>query len=184
MAKRDHRIFNERHAKRNNAHGITLIELGFIVGIIAVIVVGVLTIYNTVTKQQAVTDVTGDAASIRTAVATWGSGGWLKLPEGFVPPATSEGIERELTSWKQLSAHLPGDLGRIASTADGAILTNVNSNWEDAEYGLKVDDPYLWTLQITGIPDEQDAQVLAMRLEEGSVKTVVSGKTVSAQYTL
>ena len=183
MAKNQSPAVNGRHA-RSNAHGITLIELGFVVGIISVIVVAVLTIYNTVSKQQAVTEVTGDAAAIRTAVSTWGSGGWLKLPEGVVTPASSEGIDRELTSWNQISAYLPGDLGRIAETVKGATLTNVNSNWEDAQYGLKVDDPYLWTLEITGIPNFEDAQVLAMRLEEGSVKAVVSGKTVAVQYTL
>lgn len=169
--------------RRKNA-GVTLIELGFVVGIIAVIVVGVLTIYTSVTRQQAVTKVTTDVAAIKTALTAWTSGRWLQIPDGYMVPQDSVGVEREWKNWSQLSAYLPGDLGRQASASTGQVLTKVNNNWSDVQYEFEVNDPYLWTLTVSPIPSEADAQTLGRRLEEGSEMITVTADSVAVQYPL
>ena len=175
-------------AKRNT--GITLIELGFVVGIIAVIVVGVLTIYNSVTAQQAVTDVTSDIAAIRTAVSTWASGRPLNTPKEQQPVGV-EGVDYIWDKWADISNYLPGDLGQVADNTQSTTLTMVNSNWPDVEYQFDVDaqNPYLWTLTIAMIPDQDDAQTLGKRLGEGAVMTKVvpagpDASSVAVTYSL
>ena len=179
----------ERNRSRRHA-GITLIELGFVVGIIAVIVVGVLTIYNSVTAQQAVTDVTSDVAAIRTAVSTWASGRPLNTPKEQQPVGV-EGVDYVWDKWADISNCLPGDLGQVAESTQSTTLTKVNSNWPDVEYQFDVDsqNPYLWTLTIAMIPDQDDAQTLGKRLGEGAEMTKVvsagpDSSSVAVTYSL
>ena len=163
--------------------GVTLIELGFVVGIIAIIVVAVLAIYNAVKSAQEVTDATQDVAAIRQAVAQWSGGGPLREdnPNLF---STAQ-IDRVLGSWVQLAEYLPGNLGKQAANTPGPLLEDVN-NWPNGTYQFTVDaeSPYLWTLEITQIPDGS-VQTLAMRLEEGAEDVLqAAGMTVTVQYRL
>lgn len=172
-----------RRLALGKSRGITLIELGFVVGIIAIIVVAVLAIYNAVKRTQEVTEVTTDVAAVRQAVATWSSGGPLREDNpNLISTAT---IERSLESWDQLAEYLPGNLGKQAKNTNGTILEDVN-NWPNGTYRFEVDpgSPYLWTFEITEIPDGS-VQTLAMRLEEGAEDVLqASGMIVQVQYRL
>ena len=165
-------ILNSFHAVRKarpntgRNKGVTLIELAFVIGIIAIVLVAVLGIYNIVKRSQTLTDVTSDVAVIRQAVSTWASGGPITrtqqdLDRGF----------RSLTGWSQLSGFLPGSLGQQASTTqDGDVLTAVNS-W-GCTYDLQIDaqanDRYKWSLEIDKIPTDV-LNALATRLREGVI---------------
>ena len=141
---------------RRGANGLTLIELGFVIIILAVIVAVALTYYNTLSRNKEVTDVVTDVANIRQAVSSWAGGLPLRRQLGRAGP-TSDALsaEEELTTWNELSALLPGSLGALAGSDAGNSTTLANVNpWLNSTYTFDVDDtnPYLWTLTITNIP--------------------------------
>ena len=165
-------IFNSFHtapkARPNTGRnkGVTLIELAFVIGIIAIILVAVLGIYNVVKRSQTLTDVTSDVAMIRQAVSTWASGGPITRSQ-----ADQDRGFNSLTSWDQLAGLLPGSLGQQAGAAEDATeLTAVNS-W-GCTYRLVIDpsdtDRYKWSLQIEKIPTDV-LNALATRLRDGVV---------------
>ena len=135
--------------------GITLIELGFVVGIIAIIVVGVLAIYNAVKRSQEVTEVVGQVAQIRQAVSNWAGGGSLKVETRQVNAdgSVSTSTTRELQNFSQLSVFLAGTLKAEASNQQGLVIDNVN-NWPGSTYTLAIDpaNSNLWTIAITEVP--------------------------------
>lgn len=142
-------------AQRRRSGGITLIELGFVVGIIAIIVVGVLAIYNAVKRSQEVTEVVGQVAQIRQAVSNWAGGGSLKVETRTVGQdgTVSAQTTRQLQNFSQLSVFLAGTLKSQASNQSGLTIENVN-NWPGSSYVLAIDpsNSNLWTITITEIP--------------------------------
>ena len=161
--------FHAAHKARPNTgrnKGVTLIELAFVIGIIAIILVAVLGIYNVVKTSQTLTDVTSDVAVIRQAVSTWASGGPITRSQEDL----NRGFE-SLTGWGQLSGFLPGSLGQQArNIQDGNVLTAVNS-W-GCTYDFQIDggdeDRYKWSIEIDKIPTDV-LNALATRLREGVV---------------
>lgn len=143
-----------RHPPRRT-RGITLIELGFVVGIIAIIVVGVLAIYNAVKRSQEVTEVVGQVAQIRQAVSNWAGGGSLKVETRLVNAdgSVTTSTTRELQNFSQLSVFLAGTLKAEASNQQGLVIDNVN-NWPGSTYTLAIDpaNSNLWTIAITEVP--------------------------------
>ena len=141
---------------RRGVKGLTLIELGFVIIILAVIVAVALTYYNTLSRNKEVTDVVTDVANIRQAVSSWAGGLPLRRQLGRAGPTSSAlSAQEELTTWNELAALLPGNLGALAGSDAGNSTTLANVNpWLNSTYTFDVDDtnPYLWTLTITNIP--------------------------------
>lgn len=172
-------ILNSLHAAQRarpntgRNKGVTLIELAFVIGIIAVILVAVLGIYNVVKRSQTLTDVTSDVAVIRQAVSTWASGGPITY--------TANDIDRgfaSLTGWDQLAGFLPGSLGQQArdGSVDG-VLTAVNSWGCTYELEFYEEDQYKWSLTVDEVPTDV-LNTLASRLREGVVADEGEGDTV------
>ncbi len=165
---------------RRRTRGITLIELGFVVGIIAIIVVGVLSIYNAVKRSQEVTEVVGQVAQIRQAVSNWAGGGSLRVESRVINAdgTTSASTTRQLENFSQLAVFLAGKLRSQASNQSGLIIENVN-NWPGSTYTLAIDssNSNLWTITITEIPLGA-AEPLGDRLRNSAeqVGSAVSGE--------
>ena len=157
--------------KTGRSRGVTLIELAFVIAIIAIVLVAVLGLYTVVKRTQELTEVTSDVAAIRQAVSTWASGGPL-IERGF-------GLA-PLESWDQLAGFLPGSLGQQAAKTSGTDLTNVNSL--GCSYSILVDtnDHYKWTLSVADLPGDA-VDVLATRLRDGVVADTTGdgGDTIS-----
>ena len=169
------RLHTARGARPSNGRnkGVTLIELAFVIGIIAVILVAVLGIYNVVKQSQTLTDVTSDVAVIRQAVSTWASGGPITY--------SAQDIDRgftSLTGWDQLAGFLPGSLGQQAREGgvDG-VLTAVNSWGCTYELEFYEDDQYKWSLTVDQVPTDV-LNALATRLREGVVADQGEGETL------
>ena len=151
--------------KASLCKGVTLIELAFVIAIIAIILVAVLGLYRVVKGSQELTEVTSDVAAIRQAVSTWASGG----------PLTNSGDIPSLDSWDQLAGFLPGTLGRQARNAGTEMsLTNVNSWGSTYDFAIDADDFYKWTLTVTSVPTDV-VDVLATRLRDGVAADVTAG---------
>ena len=151
--------------KASLCKGVTLIELAFVIAIIAIILVAVLGLYKVVKGSQQLTEVTSDVAAIRQAVSAWASGG----------PLTNSGDIPSLDSWDQLAGFLPGILGRRARN-DGTemSLMNVNSWGSTYDFALDGDDFYKWTLTITSVPTDM-VDTLATRLRDGAAADETAG---------
>lgn len=159
--------------KSGRNKGVTLIELAFVIGIIAVILVGVMGVYNTVQRSQTLSDVTTDVAVIRQAVSTWARGGPITYSAADIDRGFTS-----LTDWGQLAGFLPGDLGELARRGgDDRVLTAANS-WE-CTYELEFyeDDPYRWSLKIDRLPTDV-MNALANSLREGVVADQGEGDTL------
>ena len=149
-----------RSAAPRGARGLTLIELGFVIIILAVIVAVALAFYNTVSTNKKITDVVTDVASVRSAVTQYAGGNPLIGPLGRSDPT---GVSPALFSrekgdfnWDELAQFLPGRLGAQAALEGGKDLANANP-WKST-YTLDVvgDSPsYQWTLRITAIPSNE-----------------------------
>ena len=158
-------------AHRNR--GVTLIELAFVIGIIAVILVSVMGVYNIVQRNQTLSDVTTDVAVIRQAVSTWARGG----PITYSATDINRGFT-SLTGWDQLAGFLPGSLGDEArEVGNETVLTAANS-WE-CTYELEFyeSDRYRWSLRIDKLPTDV-LNALANSLREGVVADQGEGDTL------
>ena len=163
-------------ASQRGATGLTLIELGFVIVILAVIVALVLGFYNTLSKNKQVADVVTDVANIRQAVSTWSGG----LPLTEVTIARDGTTRAQLRNWGQLADVLSGRLAVLARNKTSDQLDGANA-W-DSTYTIEVgnttgegDDAVTtggstWTLTIDKIPPD-----LAPRLRD---RLVAAGEYV------
>ena len=140
---------------RHNAKGLTLIELGFVIAIVAVIIAVALQLYNTLSGNKQVTDVVTDVANIRQAVSSWAGGLPLRRKLGRAA-ATGSALsgEEELLTWNELAAQLPGRLGALAGSDKGGTKTLADVNpWDGSTYTFQIlANPYQWKLTISGVP--------------------------------
>ena len=165
-------VHSASRQKTGRNTGVTLIELAFVIAIIAIVLVAVLGLYTVVKRTQELTEVTSDVAAIRQAVSTWASGG---------PLSGRDGLD-DLTRWNQLAGFLPGNLGRQAAATDSTTLMNVNSMGCSYTINANPDaaDRYKWSLQVSQLPGDA-VDVLATRLRDGVVAdtTDANGAAVS-----
>lgn len=144
------------------SRGLTLIELGFVIIILAVIVAVALGFYNTLSRNKEITDVVTDVATIRQAVSSYAGGLPLTGPIG--KDLAGEDVQREPLTWNALASLLPGRLGTKAGSNDGRGLTISNANAWQSSYQLQTNiegNPYYWNLIVTNVPVD-----LAERVKE------------------
>ena len=143
------------------ARGVTLIELAFVISIIAIIVVAALAIFNAVSASQNRTTALQNVGSIRAAVSTWAGDKSLDFDE-------ADGLQ----DLSQLRPWLPGRLGTNA--AAGLMLSRANP-WQ-GDYEIQSADagatgagphPYRFVLVIHDVPGAE-AQALCRQLVEGA----------------
>lgn len=160
----------------SRSRGVTLIELSFVIGIIAIIVVAALAVYNAVRNSQDLTTVVSDVSAIRTAVSNWAG----NEPIFRVGSAQADPSVTELDNLEQLNRLLPGKLRELARPQD-RILEGANpwqGNYEvnqqtDATVDLNGQpvainpNPFVFQIKITNIPRTQH-EPLRRRLEEGA----------------
>lgn len=157
-------------------HGLTLIELGFVIIILAVIVAVALGFYNTLSRNKEITDVVTDVANIRQAISSYAGG--LPLTGAIGEDLAGEDVQRKPLNWNALASLLPGRLGTKAGSTDGAGLIISNANAWQSSYQIQtgVDgNPYYWNLIVTNIPVD-----LAERVKE---KLANSGRAVPTDQT-
>ena len=138
-------------AASDRAKGLTLIELGFVIIILATIVAVALTFYNSLSRNKEVTDTVTDVANIRQAVSSYAGG--LPLIGVIGQDANGENVSRDAPAWQDLSPLLPGRLSVRARNIDSTELANANA-W-GSTYRLIVlpADPFTWALTINEIKD-------------------------------
>lgn len=134
------------------AKGLTLIELGFVIIILATIVAVALTFYNSVSRNKEVTDTVTDVANIRQAVSSYAAGLPLIGTIGTELDGTTP-VTRQGPTWDQLWPLLPGRLSSRARNSTSTELSSANA-W-DSTYRLVVvaNQPFYWDLVINNIPD-------------------------------
>ena len=169
----------------SRCRGVTLIELSFVIGIIAIIVVAALAVYNAVRNSQDLTTAVSDVSAIRTAVSNWAGNEPI-----FVTTNTggNQTTNSRLTNGLQLQRLLPGKLRDAARNPNAGggqnevTLSQVNP-WQgnysimQAVNGLQATgatdaenlsgNPFVFMIEITEIPTSQ-FEPLRRRLEEGS----------------
>ena len=151
----------EKHLGRREPVGIGLVELGFVIAIIAVFVVAALTIFNSVKNSQDRATALQEVASIRSAVATWAGGKELRINDGG------------LTQAQQLGPWLPGRLGERAKGVQDLRVPGANPWNGDYEIsqvtgeGAGSNSQYRFNLLIRGVPWDQ-AQSICRQLRDGA----------------
>ena len=154
------------HNLGHRESGLALAELALPIGMIAIIVVGGIIIFNTVRGAQDRSTALANVGVIRSAVATWAGDEPLRMD-------TEDG----LLNAAQLRPWLPGRLGNRAKSS-GLALSEANP-WdgdyviEPAPPGASADGetggvhPYRFVLVITDVPDSE-AQALCRQLAESA----------------
>lgn len=136
----------------DRAKGLTLIELGFVIIILATIVAVALTFYNSISRNKEVTDTVTDVANIRQAVSSYAGG----LPLIGVIGTDKDGADVSRDSgplWQDLSPLLPGRLSVRARNINNADLTNANAWGSTYKLIVNASDPFTWALTIDQIQD-------------------------------
>lgn len=153
-----------------NVRGVTLIEMLFVIGIIAIIVVAALAIFNAVRASQDRSTALQHVSSIRSAVATWAG----DKPLDF---GAAGGLQRV----EQLEPWLPARLRGVAGAQSTEKLALEAANPWDGAYeigpsaggagqGASTSHPYRFNLAIRKIPGAE-AEVLCRHLEDGAAIT-------------
>ena len=179
--------FGEVRPKRGAA-GLTLIELGFVIVVLAVIVAVALGFYNTLSENKKISDTTTDVASIRLAMSQYAGG--LPLVGLIGRRATDDGslgtevprTEADLT-WRVLAPYLPGRLRSLAAADEDKTLETANA-WQST-YEIVVvgaSDPWFWDLVITGIPPDVIDRVRDKLASGARGVPVVDGNKLTIQF--
>lgn len=171
----------------SRCRGVTLIELSFVIGIIAIIVVAALAVYNAVRNSQDLTTAVSDVSAIRTAVSNWAGNEPIFAGANPAP-------DTPLTNAIQIHTLLPGKLREAARTNQTLTLQFVNpwqgnyiiDNANNAEGQIDrsgqtpdySNNPFVFMVQITEIPLSQH-EPLRRRLEEGAES--ISGAVTAAE---
>jgi len=160
----------------SRCRGVTLIELSFVIGLIAIIVVAALAVYNAARSSQDLTTAVSDVSAIRTAVSNWASNEPIfRDANQTVVPST------KLENLAQIGRLLPGKLRERATS--GLTLPGVNP-WQgdyrllEATEAVGVRDQtgespsyaenlFVFAIEITQIPSTQH-EPLRRRLLEGA----------------
>lgn len=157
-----------RHRRRI---GVTLIELAFVIAIIAILVVAALAVYRAVSATLDVNEAVRDVATVRQAMKNFAGDDRICCGEGTA----------DLTSWNQLRGFLSGalhDKAREAGAAD-TVLEDVNP-WQ-GNYEFTVDDaaPYQFVITITDV-DNEVIETLVRKLEDGAQRDDTGNPLVAA----
>ena len=113
----------------SRSRGVTLIELSFVIGIIAIIVVAALAVYNAVRNSQDLTTAVSDASAIRTAVSNWAGNEPIFATGGPASgPTTTTGTL--LTNGVQIHTLLPGKLREAARIAASDLVLRGVNPWQ------------------------------------------------------
>ena len=138
-------------AASDRVKGLTLIELGFVIIILATIVAVALTFYNSLSRNKEVTDTVTDVANIRQAVSSFAGG--LPLTGVIGQDSNGADVERDSPTWQNLSPILPRRLGVRARNVNNVDLRDANA-W-GSTYRLIVvpSEPFSWSLSIDQIRD-------------------------------
>ena len=173
-------------AAPRSAKGLTLIELGFVIIILAVIVAVALALYNTVSTNKKVSDVVTDVANIRSAVAQYAGGlplmglvGREKTDDGTLGAEVNR-AETDL-KWPEIAPFLPGRLSTQASKT-GLEQALENANAWDSTYSIAVTDPYRWELGITNIPTKVIPRLKEKLANAGRGVPEISGTTITVYF--
>jgi len=149
--------------RRGGTRGVTLIEMLFVIGIIAIVVVAALAIFNTVRASQDRSTALLQVSSIRSAVATWAG----DKPLDFGQPGGLQRVE-------QLQPWLPGRLSGNPDAESSASKLNLGSAnpWDGAyeigpSQGTTDNHPYRFNLAIRKVP-ASEAEALCRQLEDGA----------------
>ena len=177
-----------RSAARRGARGLTLIELGFVIIILAVIVAVALTFYNTVSTNKKVSDTVSDVASIRSAMAQYAGGLPLIVDLGYT--ATDDGSLGTLQSrtadnlnWKALNPFLSGRLYTQSLTLETKTMANANA-WQST-YEIVVlggETPYYWNLTIDPIPVNVIQRVREKLATSARGVPVIDGNKLTVEF--
>ena len=167
-----------RPSALSRCRGVTLIELSFVIGIVAIIVVAALAVYNAVRNSQDLTTAVSDVSAIRTAVSNWAG----NEPVFLIGSAANDTSVTPLENLEQLNRLLPGKLRELAGT--GKILQGANPWQGDYEVDQVntgnlggstqasviqaiTENPFVFQIRIASIPVTQH-EPLRRRLSEGA----------------
>ena len=157
-----------------SARGVTLIEMLFVIGIIAIIVVAALAIFNTVRASQDRSTALQQVSSIRSAIATWAGDKPLDFGE-------TGGLQRV----EQLQPWLPGRLsGNPDAQSTTTMLDLGSANPWDGTYEIGpsagttgTNHPYRFNLAVRKVP-ASEAEALCRQLEDGAAINADGAKLI------
>ena len=138
---------------QRGAMGLTLIELGFVIVILAVIVALVLGFYTTLSRNKQVTDVVTDVANIRQAVSSWAGGLPLTLVTLGKNGAGEDVTRAALVGWADLVNVLSGRLAVLAASSNASGFDLNQANAWGSTYTIAARS-YEWDLIINEVPAE------------------------------
>jgi len=138
--------------------GVTLIELAFVIAIIAILVVAALAVYRAVSQTLSINSAIRDVATIRQAMKNFAGDDQICCGEDTA----------NLTQWFQIRGFLSGAL-RDEAIQNGTSATLAAVNPWQGDYTFVVDEdlPYQFRLTITQIDGEM-LDTLQRKLEDGA----------------
>jgi len=143
-----------RHRRRK---GVTLIELAFVIAIIAILVVAALAVYRAVSQTLKINGAVRDVATIRQAMKNFAGDDQICCGEDTA----------NLTQWFQIRGFLSGALRDKAQNGTSATLTRVNPWQGDYSFSVDEDLPYQFQLDITEV-DAEMLDTLRRKLADGA----------------
>ena len=125
--------------KYKNREGLTLLEVGIVLAVFALIIIGVLTAVSVVNASGRNSRAVTQIGNIRSAIGKWSAGGpvamaAIKNAGGTVTLVSSSG----LVGWDALVGYLPGSLATVINATPGISmnLTLANANPWQGSYEL------------------------------------------------
>ena len=161
--------------RRHRRIGVTLIELAFVIAIIAILVVAALAVYRAVSQTLSINSAIRDVATIRQAMKNFAGDDQICCGDDTA----------NLTQWFQIRGFLSGAIRDEAiRNGSSATLSGVNPWQGDYSFTVDEDLPYQFQLQITEV-DAEMLDTLSRKLADGAEDEVdVSEGDDSGQITV
>ena len=147
-----------RYPRIRRSRGVTLIELAFVIAIIAVLVVAALAVYRAVSQTLSINRAIRDVATIRQAMKNFAGVDALCCGDGTA----------NLTNWFQLRGFLSGAVrDKAISQGTASTLTAVNPWQGDYSFAVEAALPYQFEVTVTNV-DLEMLDALSRKLEDGA----------------
>lgn len=182
-------FIRRKEGRKERKAGLTLIEIGIVIAVFALILIGILTALGVANQSRELTGLNGDLSNIRSAITKWSAGGpvWIQSFKQSGVPTTGGGVTTitvmpELSNFSEIAVLLPTPL-RGAAQVSMSTLTGVNP-W-GGDYVLMTGgsgSPWTYSIQVTKI-EQGLIPVLQNQLSrgDGTVKQGANSLTITYQ---
>ncbi len=173
-------FIRRKEGRKERKAGLTLIEIGIVIAVFALILIGILTALGVANQSREMSGLSGDLSNIRSAITKWSAGGPVNITKN-VGTATAPVFKNfGLSKFSQIAVLLPTPLRGAADKAS-ATLTGANPWGGNYVLTTSKTTPWKYTIQITDV-DTDLIPIVTNQLARGDGTVTTTSMSITIVY--